>query len=745
MTGAARTATRRGQSSSRDAIGEVPPSPLRELADYMHIVPEYVDQTGSEVRVTSDETRRALLSALGIDASTDDAARESLATLRVDDRRRLIPPVRVVEVGSAAARSVSVQPPPSRSASGPWRVELETENGERHLTEGPWRGGASLDLRLPPSVPIGYHRLRVTLSASGQEWSDEQTLILVPPRCATPADLLGDRKAFGLIANLYTIRSATNWGVGDFSDLASLAEWGGTVGADFVGVNPLHALLDRGPDVSPYSPVSRLFRNPIYIDITRVPELEHAPELRQRLSSPELRAEISALREYPDVRYEQVMAVKGLALAALHRVFVERVRGSGDARARAYEQYVAGNEPALTGFATWMAIAEAEAAGHREDVRAYDWRMWPAELQSRDSDAVTAFVAEHAQRIDFHRWLQFEADRQLGAAAFRARDSGMQIGLYQDLAIGTSAAGADAWAYPHLFVRGVSIGAPPDPYAAAGQNWGLPPINPRALRKDRYRYFIDLLRSGFRHGGALRIDHVLGFFRLFWIPDGMSGADGAYVRSPSADLLGIVALESVRHNALVVGEDLGTVPPEVPPALEKWGILSSKVLYFERDRRGGFKAAKTYPELALATANTHDMATLAGFWQGRDIDVRAEVGLIGKDSIEQARDERDEQRTALLRRLKQEKVLPSAQMPKSAGELRAAVHAFLCRTPSRLVGLALDDLAGEVDQVNVPGVSPDKFPCWTRKMRETLETIMLSSEARTALRCDGRVKAATPG
>lgn len=738
--------TRAARAGRRDVRVDSSRSPLHEIAEYMGIVPEYVDQTGRNLRVTSDDTRRALLSAMGVDASTDDAARDSLAALRAVDLQRLIPPVRVVGLGDAAAARLSVRSPSTRSMSGPWRLELEMENGERHASEGPWRGGVRLDLALPSNIPFGYHRLRLTLSAGGQEWSNEQTLIIVPPRCVTPADCLGDRKAFGLIANLYTIRSATNWGIGDFSDLASLAEWAGGVGADFVGVNPLHALLNRGNDVSPYSPLSRLFRNPIYIDVARVPEVEHAPELRARLGSPELVAQIAALRESADVRYEQVMAVKGIALTALHRVFVERVRRSGDARTRAYESYVAQHEPALTRFATWMAIAEAQAGSQRENAHQNDWRAWPAELQSPDGDAVGVFAEEHAQRIDFHRWLQFEADRQLAVASSRARDAGMQIGLYQDLAIGTSAAGADAWAYPDLFVRGVSIGAPPDPYAESGQNWNLPPMNPRALRQSAYRYFIDLVRGGFRHAGALRIDHVLGLFRQFWIPEGMSGADGAYVRYPSSELLGMVALESVRHHALVVGEDLGTVPKEVPRSLEKWGILSSKVLFFERDRSGGFRSSKTYPELALATADTHDMATLAGFWQGRDIDLRAEVGLIaGDESLDRARGERDAQRAALLRRLKKEKLLPTARMPKSPVEFRAAVHAFVCRTPSQLAGLALDDLAGEVEQVNVPGVGQERFPCWTRKMRDTLETLMLSSEVRTALRCDGRVRATTPG
>ena len=208
----------------------------------------------------------------------------------------------------------TVQLPLARSASGPWRLEVETESGERHVTEGPWRGGGEMHLALP-SLPFGYHRLRLELSSGGEEWSNEQTLIVVPSRCVTPGDLVGDRKTFGLIANLYTIRSATNWGIGDFHDLASLAEWAGGFGADFVGVNPFHALLNRGGDVSPYSPVSRLFKNPIYIDVGRVPELEHAPDLRARLDSPELAAEIDALRESSDVRYEQVMAVKGLALS----------------------------------------------------------------------------------------------------------------------------------------------------------------------------------------------------------------------------------------------------------------------------------------------------------------------------------------------------------------------------------------------------------------------------------------------
>ncbi|HEY9229882.1 MAG TPA: 4-alpha-glucanotransferase, partial [Gemmatimonadaceae bacterium] len=654
------------------------------------------------------------------DVHGDEGPRASLADLREADAHRLVAPVRVVEIGSPELTRLEVRAPASRGASGPWRLQVETEQGARYVSEGPWRGESTLELQLPDHLPLGYHRIMLSFRAGREEWADEQTLIVVPSRCVTPDELLKGRSAFGLIANLYTVRSRANWGVGDFGDLSELAAWTGSVGGDFVGVNPLHALLNRGGDVSPYSPVSRLFRNPLYVDVAQVPELAYSDDVRARLSSPEFAAELEALRDDPTVRYEQVMAVKGIALDALYRVFIERVRGSGDARDRAYRAYVATRDPALTRFATWMTIAELEHSS--------DWRTWPRELQSPDADAVEQLATRHGQRIDFHRWVQFEADRQLSDAAHRAHDAGLRIGLYQDLAIGSSPAGADAWAYSDLFVRGVSVGAPPDPYSATGQNWGLPPMNPSALRRDRYRYFVDLIRSGFQHSGALRIDHVMGLFRLFWIADGMSGQDGAYVRYPAEDLLGIVALESVRNNAIVVGEDLGTVPEEVPPRLAKWGVLSSKVLYFERDWHGRFKPADRYPSLSLATANTHDMPTLAGFWAEHDITMRRGVGLIANDDDErQAREQRARDREALLRLLQEERILLGS--PHSSAELRAAVHGFLWSTPAQLVGLALDDLAGEMEAVNVPGVGPDKHASWTRKMRADLETITTSDEA----------------
>ena len=731
-------------------------SAIRRLADAVGIIPKYLDQTGTEWRETSAETRVALLAAMGIDASSEAAAETALRALRLAERRELIPPVRVVELGDdSPVRHVEVRLASPPNATARWRLELTLESGEERTVDGEWPAGRFAELPIPwPDYPApGYHQLRLTVEAGRTPSVGEQTLIVVPSRCVSPRDLLGDRRAFGLVANLYTVRSEENWGVGDCTDLRRLIEWTGSLGGAFVGVNPLHALANRGEGISPYSPVSRIFRNPIYIDVEAVPGLRDAPNVAARLDHPEFEAELEALRENPKVQYEQVMALKMPVLEELHRIF----RGSR-ARSDAYDVYVRANDPELTRFATFATIAENR--------RSWQWSEWPGSLQDSTSDAIRELQREHAERIDLHRWIQFELDRQLGDVASAAHRAKLPIGLYQDLAIGTSPAGADSWSMPQLFVQGASIGAPPDPYSANGQHWGLPPIDPRALRRDRYRYFIRLVQSGFRHAGALRIDHVMGLFRLFWIPEGKTGKEGAYVRSPAADLLGILALESVRHNALVVGEDLGTVPKEVPPALEKWGVLSSKVLYFERDKRGGFRAADRYPPLALATANTHDMATLAGFWRGQDIEDRARVGLIeSREAKAAAHADRERDKEALAARLglrgagrgerdEGRGTRDAGSGMRDAGraerdegrgtrepndvEFRAAVHEFLCKTPAALVGIALDDLTGEVDAVNVPGVGPDKHSSWTRKMSMTLEEMRESPDVGRALRCSSR-------
>jgi 4-alpha-glucanotransferase len=580
--------------------------------------------------------------------------------------------------------------------------------------------------------PLGYHDLRLALREPAGTRESSQRLIVVPPRCASPEQVLGGERVSGLTVNLYTVRSARNWGVGDLTDLRALSRFARDAGAAFVGVNPLHALRNADGDVSPYSPISRVFRNVLYLDVEAVPELVDSEEARVLLASPVMRERLEALRAASHVDYAGVMSAKREVLEALHRAF--RARPAGDGRRSAYDAWAAAQGDALERFATFQALDE-----HFRPQGCGWWPEWPADVRDPRGPGVAVFRAAHAERVDFHRWCQFELDRQLGAAAAHARALGLPVGLYEDLAIGASPAGSDVWSEPDLFLRDVSVGAPPDPLGPEGQNWGLPAVDPRRLRARGYDFWAALVRNALRHAGALRIDHVLGLFRQFWIPTGMSGAEGAYVRFPSHDLLGVLALESVRANALVVGEDLGTVPEDVPPALARWGVLSSKVLVFERESDGGFRPPRVYPRMALATANTHDLAPLAGWWTGRDLARRRDVGLLPSDEAAAgAAAERARERAALLRLLVDEALLPPEVLDADApavdeARLRGAVHALLRRTPSWLVGLSLEDLVGEAEPVNVPGVGTDRFPAWQRRLSVSIEGLIDDPRVRRAL------------
>jgi len=665
-------------------------SALRTLALRLGILAEYVDQTGRETRSTTDETRVAIIAAMGFDATTEERATAALATLDARDHARTLAPVRVIVHDSAFTL-------PSRAA------EVTLERG------GTWHEGAEL--------PIGYH----TLTLAGAT----QSLIVVPPHCAPPV-----RRAMGVIANLYAVRSERGWGVGDITDLAAIAKWSGEKGASFVGVNPLHALRNRGHDISPYSPVSRLYRNPIYIDVMAVPELKDNTDARAMLDDPATQEKLAALRASTHVDYDAVWTLKRRMLELLHRTFIVRHREARSGRGRDYRKYVEDEGATLSNFATFCALEDHFASNANKS----GWPQWPEEFRHPASPDVVAFRSANDNAVDFHRWLQFELDRQLASAASVARASKHGIGIYQDLAIGAAPDSADVWAFGHLFLHGVSVGAPPDGYAPQGQNWGLPPIDPRQLIEDRYAFWIALIRASLRHAGALRIDHVLGLFRQFWIPAGMPGALGAYVRFPTEDMMGILALESVRHHALIVGEDLGTVPPEVPGVLERWGILSSRVMYFERESDGRFRPASSYPKLSLTTADTHDMATITGFWTARDIELQHMAGLIpSNEQAAAALAHRDNERRFLVERLVAEGALKSslAESPSNS-ELRGGVHRFLCSTPAALVGVYLEDLVGEREPVNLPGVSPDLFRSWTRRLSRSLEGIADDPEVATA-------------
>ncbi len=733
---------------------------LRRLAQRLGIASDYAGQGGRERRKTSDDTRILLLRAMGYEAGTESDAETALATIERIEATELLPPTRVVRVSEQAHAKVSLQLPAAASGRIGWLLTLESEDGgtasatgDAHSPREDEVGGVGihlaaaplpLELPLPGSLEPGYHMLAAAIHWEGGQASGMQRLIVVPDACWLPPDLT-EWNGFGLTASLYTVRDEHDWGIGNVTSLRKLMEWGGELGADFVGVNPLHALFDRGSEISPYSPVSRLYCSPHYLDVTEIPELEYAPVARALIQEPAFAAALAALRASQVVEYERIAALERAVLEELHSVFVARHRGSDTSRGFNYAAYLEAEGDALLDFATFMALDEVQTATLGQPA----WfRHWPDGLRSSKDRDVGEFRNSHAELVDFHCWLQFELDRQLGEAAADGRAAGMRIGLYPDLAIGSSGGGSDAWAYPHLLLQDVSIGAPPDLLGPNGQDWGLPPIDPRRLAADGYSYWIQLLRGAFRHAGALRIDHVLGLFRQFWIPHGATAREGAYVRFPSEDLLGILALESHRNRALVVGEDLGTVPPEVPPALARWSILSSKVLYFERDHDGRFRPAASYDRYALATANTHDLVPLAGYFTGEELRLRAAVTGMSPDDLSAQLEQRRETVRQLRDRLIAEGVLSvdaaAADMPNPGGRdaagaqdsdhaMRRAVHSFLRSTPSILVGIALDDIAGETQPVNMPGLDSTQFSSWTRRMQRTIRALRADPMAKSVV------------
>jgi 4-alpha-glucanotransferase len=346
---------------------------------------------------------------------------------------------------------------------------------------------------------------------------------------------------------------------------------------------------------------------------------------------------------------------------------------------------------------------------------------------------VERFRARHAAALERHAFVQFELDRQLARAAREGERAGLAVGLYTDLAIGGAPSGFDAWAFRALFVPGVEVGAPPDAYNRAGQAWGFAPLHPGRLGTGGLGFLARLLRANLRHAGALRIDHVLGFFRQWWIPPGAAPDAGAYVRFPARALLGLVALEARRAGALVIGEDLGTVPAEVPATLARHGVLSSRVMLFERDRKGGFRPARRYSTRALVTANTHDLPTLAGWFAGRDLELRRALGLVSARAHAQACRERRRECAALLARLRRDGHLAGPLRELAPAERLAAVNRFLCATPAPLVGVSLEDLAGETEPVNLPGVGAGRHPSWTRRLAVPFSRLARSEETRVAL------------
>ncbi|HEX5065828.1 MAG TPA: 4-alpha-glucanotransferase [Myxococcota bacterium] len=697
---------------------------LRALADRLGILPCYRD-TGGRERETSDATRERLLRALGHEAGDETAAQRAREALAREDAERLVEPVLVYREWAHGSPTLAVNRRALRGARS-FALDLRLESGEQTHGEGRLDANGAPDgvlhLELPAPVSHGHHELLLEIDAPVGTLRAAQHLIFAPRTAFQPEEALGTERAFGLLANLYSLRGS-GFGHGHMGDLAALARAAGAAGADFIGTNPLHAVLNQGLSFSPYSPTSRLYRNVLYLDPEAVPELAACAEARRLLDEPSLRRRRAALQSTAWIDHEVVQQALLPLLRALHACFRAHAAANG-ARSQAYADYCRREGQALGDFATWRWLCQHLAPPGAPPATA--WWEWPEALRDPRSPAVAEMRRRHQDEVDFECWLQFELDRQLAEAARAAREAGCRIGLYSDLALGAARASADTWMEQRAFASGASIGAPPDAYAPEGQDWGLPPPHPQRMREDGYRFFARVLRAGFAHAGALRLDHALGLVRLFWIPEGRPGSEGAYVSYRADELCGVLALESRRARALVIAEDLGTLPPELPGLLHDWGLLRSAVTRFERDADGRFRPGRVYPARALATLGTHDLPPLAGFLDGTDLLLRRQAGALADDAaLAAARAERAAEIAALRARLAEGGWLVDADSA-SADELSRAAHAFLASTPSLLVAASLDDLAGEREPVNLPGVAQEQHPSWSRRMREPLESLLVS-------------------
>jgi 4-alpha-glucanotransferase len=698
-----------------------------------------------EWRVVPPETKRVFLAAMGLPAEDDEQIRDSLRDLLARPWRRWLEPVLVVEEHA---------PPPSISVTLPhaadhdefeWALEEElgiTHRGRFLPRDLRWAEENELDgvqihrrwLDLPALPPMGYHRL--TLTGPGDH-SAEMMLIVTPARAFVPEIVENAPGAWGIATQLYALRSPDDWGVGTYAGLAELAEGAGQLGASCIGINPLHALFPNHPDrFSPYSPSSRRFLNTTYIHLEAIPEFAECQEARRMFASPGFQATLARVRGYSLIEYMDVAQLARPMLEVLYRWFRKTHLEPLTERGQDFRDFQVASGERLRAFAVFEALHEKferEGNGY--------WRNWPDGLRRPDSPEVIAFAGKNEAQVEFYQWLQFVADQQLGAAHQAGKAAGAAMGLYRDLAVGIAGDGGEAWAEQDSLALGVSVGAPPDPLALKGQDWGLVPFNPITLREHAYAPFIGVMAANMRHAGALRLDHAMALQRLYWVPPGLPADQGAYVRYPVEDLFRLVALESRRNRCLVIGEDLGTVPEGFRERMDRMGIFAYRVMVFEKTEDGRVRSPGRFDAQALAIFATHDLPSARGWWLGRDIDQREKLDLYPRaGQAAEEREARHGDRLAMVSALASEGLLDSG-FPVSgplgdeqAVELAAAAHAYLGRSSARLMMVQLEDVMGLDLQMNLPGTTV-QHPNWRRRFKD--DTARLLKDKNLSALADG--------
>lgn len=719
---------------------------IDELAVLCGIVPEYWDIFGKK-HITSTETKKAILTAMRINIETQaDAARE-IEERQTRTWRMFAAPVHVFSVNQQPF-SIPVYLPVGNDQEKyleiSWSVEdehgktdrISFPGGSLTVSDEKWiHGQRYIKVYLADNKQreTGYHRVLIECRHSEQIFPGKQNLlektvrlIVAPDSCYLP-DEQNTPGSWGLAVNLYAIHSSDNWGIGDFTDLGKILKWVSRLEGGFAGINPLHAIPNTNPyGISPYSPVSRLYRNFIYLDIGNIPEFKEACRQDPELLSASFKKEIEDLRTSPFIDYERVALLKKKMLHAAFGVFYGTHFNKATSRGKGFKKYLLSQGRSLELFGVFMALWDDMK--RKKDV--YSWQDWPEVFQDPASEKVREFSRTYHKEILFYQYVQWLIEEQLSKASAVSAKEGMPVGIYNDLAIGAISGGSDVWSNQALF-GGADVGAPPDDFSPDGQNWGFPPMIPGKMRESGYELFIQTMQKNMRHGGALRIDHALGLFRLFWIPSGLTAAYGAYVECPSEDLLRIIALESVRNKTVIIAEDLGTIGENVRETLSRFNMLSYRLFYFERNYPDpSFVLPDNYPELALCSVTTHDLPTLTGYWVGQDIIMRKKLGKYADEEMyQQQLEERERDKGLIIAALKEQEILPddfpddAKNVPEMTPELCRAIYEYLSRTPCKLILVSLDDIIGTLNQQNMPG-TVDSHPNWIQKTPVLLKDMM---------------------
>lgn len=695
------------------------PQTLTDLARQYGLGESYYDYRG-EFRRFSDAARGAILQAMGaLEDGVNSAA---------------LPPALPVQVRTQEESFIDIPLTDVRADSN-LQLQVITEANQsmtvahaighlQQVSDGHYR------VPLPADLPLGYHQLEVRVDARHTMGC---ALIIAPPRCYEPPLIQQGRRLWGLSIQLYTLRSEHNWGIGDFADLKELIRIAAPTGCNTIGLNPLHALRPADPaHISPYSPSHRDFLNVLYIAPTAVPEYRECPIAQAFVS--EQGDQFNLLRASTVVLYSAVANAKFQAFRALYDTFHAEHLTNNTLRAQAFHRFVERSGEALRLHALYDALDQHFSA---QPGRSWGWRSWPDAFHDPRGEAVRQFAAEHAAQVDYFMYLQWLARTQLDEAQLLARESGMTLGLYGDVAVGVDPNGSEVWSNRTLYVDGVAVGAPPDPLALKGQDWGIPPQHPVRLTTQAYQPFIHMLRANMQSAGALRIDHVMTLCRLWWVPRGFESTDGVYVYYPLDDLMKLVALESVRNRCLVIGEDLGTVPDAMRHAMERFGLYHYKVLFFEKGHDGQFIAPHDYVPRALAVVTTHDLPPFKSWWQGDDIALRDQLKQYpDQATFERVQHERDHDRRLLLEALTRAALWQwqaHEPLPPYSLALTRAAYLYAALSPAALLVVQPEDLLGMIDPVNVPGTSTEHAN-WQRKLSADLTGTLQRSEVHEVLR-----------